>query len=221
MVDAPRLFLITPPIADASAFAPLLAAAGAAGDVACVLIRAASRDERAIKAIVRTVAPIAQGFGAAALVQQEARFAARLDVDGVHVVAGGDAFQDTLDEALAALKPSKIVGAAGFTGRDAAMAAGEAGVDYLMFGTPSDDTAPDGPMDLTHEDVCDLVAWWAQIFNVPCVGYARHPDLAGDVAAAGAEFIGLCDGLWERPEAIATTLAAVSKAIAPLPEDVR
>lgn len=213
MADAPRLFLITPPVSDAAAFAPLLAAAVAAADVACVLIRAAARDEHGVKAVVRALAPIVQGGGAAALVEQEARLAARLDVDGVHVAGGGALFQETLDEALAALKPQKIVGAGGFEGRDGAMAAGEAGADYLMFGTPGGAES--------HEALCDLVAWWAQIFNVPCVGYARHPDLAGDIAAAGAEFIGLCDGLWDRPEAIAATLAAVAKAIVPLPEDVR
>ena len=208
MADAPRLFLITPPVADAAAFAPLLDTALAAADVACVLIRAAARDEHGIKAVVRALAPIAQRYGAAALVEQEARLAARLDVDGVHVTGGGE----SLDEALTALKPHKIVGAGGLEGRDAAMAAGEAGVDYLMFGAPGG-TEP-------HEAVRDLVAWWAQIFNVPCVGYARHPDLAADMAVAGAEFIGLGEGLWDRPDALVATLAIVAKAIAPLPEDV-
>ncbi len=36
---APRLYLITPPLAEAAAFAPLLEAALAAGDIACVLLR--------------------------------------------------------------------------------------------------------------------------------------------------------------------------------------
>ena len=208
MADAPRLFLITPPIADPSAFAPLLQVAVASADVACVLIRAAARDDNGVKAVVRVLAPIAQGGGAAALVEQEARLAGRLDVDGVHVVGGGEPF----DEAIAALKPNKIVGAGGFEGRDGAMAAGEAGADYLMFGAPG---SPE-----SQDEVRDLVAWWAQIFNVPCVGYATHPDRAGDMAAAGAEFIGLCDGLWDHPTTIAATLAAVTKAIQPLPEDV-
>src|SRR5690349_18223197 len=42
----PRLYLMTPAIADAQAFAPALAAALDAGDVAAVLLRLAEADER-------------------------------------------------------------------------------------------------------------------------------------------------------------------------------
>lgn len=212
MAYSPRLFLITPPVADAPSFAPLLSAALSAADVACVLLRIAARDEHGIKAVVRVLAPIVQRSDAAVLVEQEARLAARLDVDGVHVMGAGLLFE----EALGALKPNKIVGVGGLDGRDAAMAAGEAGADYLMFGAPEDAGAAAAP----HDSVLGLVAWWAEIFNVPCVGYVRHPERAGEIAAAGAEFIGLCDGLWEHPEAIVATLTAVSKAIVPLTENV-
>src|ERR1035441_940345 len=43
---APRLYLLTPPVADAVAFSTQLAAALAAGDVAAVLLRLAEADER-------------------------------------------------------------------------------------------------------------------------------------------------------------------------------
>lgn len=209
MADAPRLFLITPPIADAAAFVPLLEAALGATDVACVLVRTAAPDERSIKAVAGLLAPVAQRSGAAVLVEGEGRLAARIGADGVHV-AGNRA---AIDEALAALKPDKIVGVGGLVGRDAAMMAGEAGVDYLMFGGPE--------ARLPHLDICAQVEWWAEIFNVPCVGYATHPDRAGEIAAAGAEFVALCEGLWERPEAIAVTLSDVSKVMRPMPEAVR
>lgn len=207
--EAPRLFLITPPLDEAASFLPLLEAALAATDVACLLIRASSRDEGTVKAIVRALAPPAQAKGVACLVEHEPRLAARAGADGVHMVGtDGD-----LAEALNALRPDRIVGAGGLSGRDAAMEAGEAGVDYLMFG------GPDEPE--SHESVRERVQWWAEIFNVPCVGYARDPGQAADLAEAGAEFIALCEGVWSDPETTGAVLARVARAILPVGEVVR
>ena len=209
MADAPRLFLITPKLADAAAFAPHLAAALEAADVACLLLRANDRDDHTIKALVRDLAPMAQGRGAAVLVEQSARLAARLDVDGVQIEGTGE----ELDAALQTLRPHKIVGAGGLAGRDAAMSAGEAGVDYLMFGGPE--------TSLTADAILEDVAWWAGIFNVPCVGYARHPGDAAGLAAAGAEFVALCEGLWDRPAEAPALLRAVQETLLSMPESVR
>ncbi|WP_158811910.1 thiamine phosphate synthase [Beijerinckia sp. L45] len=207
--EAPRLFLITPPLAEASSFVPLLEAALAAGDVACLLVRTSTRDEGQIKAIFKILAPIAQAGGTACLVEHESRIAARADADGVHMAGVGP----ELEEAIVAMRPDRIVGVGGLNGRDAAMEAGEAGVDYLMFGGPDD---PE-----THESIRERVQWWAEIFNIPCVGYVSDPSLAGDMALAGAEFIALCDGLWDTPEATAATVASVTRAIALVGETVR
>lgn len=207
--EAPRLFLITPPLAEAAGFVPLLEAALAAADVACLLVRTSTRDEGAIKAIFKTLAPMAQARGTACLVEHESRIAARADADGVHMAGVGP----ELEEAIAAMRPDRIVGVGSLSGRDAAMEAGEAGVDYLMFGGP-DETE-------THESICERVAWWAEIFNIPCVGYISDPAFAGDMAQAGAEFIAICDGLWDKPDAIAATMAALVRAVTPVGETVR
>jgi thiamine-phosphate pyrophosphorylase len=209
MSDAPRLFLITPRISDAAAFEPLLAAAVGATDIACVLIRTDARDEGDAKAIIKRLAPIAQARDAAVLVESDPRLAQRIDADGVHVSGTGS----DLDDALSAMHQKKIVGVGALSGRDAAMEAGEAGVDYVMFG------GPDGLDDA--EAVLDKVSWWAEIFNVPCVGYAHGPDDAAPLAQVGAEFVALCGGLWDHPDAIATTLQAVALAILPIEEDAR
>ncbi len=207
MSELPRLLLITPAVADAAAFAPLLEAAMAAqADVACVLLRAAGKDEGTLKATVRALAPIVQERGAALLVAGTARLAARVDADGVHVARIGP----DLDEALDALRPRRIVGVGGLRGRDEAMRAGESGVDYLMFGGPGEDNDREAVQEAVQDSIIERVAWWAEIFNVPCVGYAVTPAEAGRVARAGAEFVALCDGLWDDPGGIAATLAAVA-----------
>ena len=92
------------------------------------------------------------------------------------------------------------------------MDAGEKGGDYLMFGFPGGQEDADA--------VVDQVSWWAEIFNVPCVGYAAHPDAAVAVARAGAEFVALCEGLWDAPTRLAATLRAVAAAVVPM-EDAR
>lgn len=206
MSETPRLYLITPRLAEAGAFLPRLEAALDAADVACVLLRTAGADEGAAKAVVRALAPAVQGRGAALLVEGDSRFAGRTEADGLHVGGVGAA----LDEALDALKPKKIVGVGGLVDRDAAMTAGETGVDYLMFGGP-DET---GDVD----SVAERVAWWAEIFNVPCVGYCAVPADVAVMARAGAEFVALCEGVWDDPAGV---LAAVACDLARLDEPVR
>ena len=209
--DAPRLYLITPPVGDAAAFKPLREAALGAADIACVLLRVAARDEGEAKAILRVLVPVVQAPDAAALIDRDTRLAARVDADGVHLREPNGA---TLDEALGTLRPKKaggvekIVGVGALPGRDAAMAVGEKGVDYLMFGFPG------GPDDAAA--VVEQVSWWAEIFNVPCVGYAAHPDKAVEIAWAGAEFVALCEGLWDAPTTLAATLRAVAAALVPV-----
>ena len=205
MSEPTRFYLITPPLRGAEDFLPRLEAALDAADVACVLLRTATADEGEAKALVRALGPAVQRRGAALLVEGDTRFAGRTDADGLHVSGVGPA----LTEALDALRPKKIVGVGGLHDRDTAMAAGESGADYLMFGFPG--AGQDG------EAVAERVAWWAEIFNVPCVGYCADPAQAGVIARAGAEFVALCEGLWDEP---AAAMRAAARAIGALEEPV-
>ena len=67
--DSPSLYLITPRLSDAAAFAPVLEAALDAGVIACVLLLLEARDEGVAKKIVRTLATVAQERGAALRVE--------------------------------------------------------------------------------------------------------------------------------------------------------
>jgi thiamine-phosphate pyrophosphorylase len=199
--DAPRLYLITPPIVDASAFAPLFEAALDAGDIACVFVRIEARDEGTAKKIIRTLAPLAQERGAACLVQ-DPQLAIRADADGVHI----DSIGDALGTALERLRPGRIIGVGGLTSRDAAMAAGEADVDYLMFGGPATQEAP--------AIIKERVAWWAEIFNVPCVAYVSDLADIAEFVQAGADFIALGDVVWNDPRGVATAVREAGAALA-------
>jgi thiamine-phosphate pyrophosphorylase len=205
-----RLYLVTPPLglADLAAFAPRFAAALAAGDVASALVRVAPEAQSDARRIAERMVEAAAPYDAAILIEGEPRLAARVGADGAHVTGVGD----QLSDALASLRPERIVGVGGLRGRDDAMAAGEAGADYVMFGEPRrDGWAP--PLAETAE----RVAWWAEIFETPCVAYAARLDDVAALAAAGADFVALGEALWSAPwaeQAIAAAEDAARKAVA-------
>jgi thiamine-phosphate pyrophosphorylase len=202
--NAPRFYLITPPISDWTPYPLLFETATAACDVACVLLRTAAHGNGEKEKIVCALAPLVQKHGVACLVADDPQWAVRANADGVHIDGTGERLQS----ALRALKPGHIVGAGGLTTRDAAMAAAEAGADYLMFGGGAE----------THAQIVERVAWWAEIFNVPCVGYAHNLGVIGDIVRAGADFIALSDAVFADPRGAAAALGDAARLMAPTPE---
>jgi thiamine-phosphate pyrophosphorylase len=208
-MDAPRLYLITPPISDWAAYPLLLDPAIAACDLACVLLRFATNDEGAREQIVGALAPLLQKHGVACLVADDPQLAARVNADGVHIEGAGP----DLLSALRSLQPGHIVGAGGLETRDAAMTAGEAGADYLMFGGPASSEP--------HACIVERVAWWTEIFNIPCVGYAHDLGAIGDLVRAGADFIALGDAFFADPRGATAALRDAAHLISPLPEKIQ
>lgn len=155
-----------------------LAAALEAADIASVVIAADTAD--AAKPLVAA----AQKAGAAALLARDAQLARTLKADGVHLPVG--ATEADYEEARNILGQRFIVGADAGRSRDAAMRLGEAGVEYIGFGIPEFV----GDTDSARARQLDLVQWWAEIFEVPCVALdvAAAPD-AEALARAGADFI--------------------------------
>ena len=205
-----RLFLVTAPVSSAEAARPGIEAALDAGDVACLLLRLAVSSERDRKEVVRALAPAVQGRGAALLLE-DPRLVAHTGADGTHAT-GAD---DDLAAALASMKPDRIAGAGDLASRDEAMRAGEAGADYVMLGDAGFAAAGPAPADLLEE-----VAWWAEIFNVPCVAFARSLAEVGGLGLTGAEFVGLGAAVWDDPRgpgaAVAEARAALDRAEAAL-----
>ena len=201
---APRLYLITPPLADAAAFAGELTAALEAADVAAVLLRLADADERTLINHIKALAPAVQERGAALLVDGHADLVARAGADGAHL-DGIEPFIAALEQ----LKPERIVGAGGLQTRHDAMVAADGGADYIMYG------APDGrERDLAA--VRERVAWAAELFELPCVAYAANIDEIASLIAAGADFIAL-DCIWSDTRGTAAVLAEASRRLR-LPE---
>lgn len=200
---ASRLYLVTEPVAEPGEIASALAAALAEGDIAAVLLRLASADERTLINRIKALAPIVQERDAALILDGYPDLVARSGADGAHLT-GLEAFQ----AALATLKPARIAGVGGLHTRHDAMLAGEANADYVMFGQPERGIFP--PLQATLE----RVSWWAEVFQLPCVGYANNPDEAGAIAAAGADFVALGAFVWDDPAGPGAAIRAGAKAIA-------
>jgi len=203
---APRLYLVTPPVADAQAFSTPLAAALAAGDVAAVLLRLAEGDERTLINRAKTLVPVVQEKNAALLIGGHADLVARAGADGAHLVGLAE-----FTAALAQLKPERIAGVGGLVTRHDAMVAAEAGADYMMFGEPAGGDRP------SFQAVEERVAWWAEVFEAPCVAYAGSIEEVTPLVQAGADFIALGDWLWCDPQEIAATVARAAESLR-LPE---
>ncbi len=183
---APRLYLVTPRIVDAAAFADDLADALGAADIAAVLLRLADGDERALINRVKAIVPVTQAKDVALILDGRADLVARAGADGAHL-SGIDNFS----AALGRLKPDRIAGAGGLTTRHDAMLAAEADADYVMFGEP--DATGRRPSFAAIEE---RVAWWAEVFEPPCVAFAAQLDEIALFAAAGADFVALGDWVW-------------------------
>jgi thiamine-phosphate pyrophosphorylase len=205
----PRLYLVSPQIADAAAFARTLADALAGADVAAVLVRLAASDERALINLGKKLVPLIQDTGAAVLLADHPEAVARMGADGAHLT-GIDAFRT----AQTALQPERIAGCGGLTTRHDAMLAGEAGADYVLFGEP--DQAGRRP---SFEAIAERVTWWAEIFAPPCVGFAATLAEAAMLATAGADFVAVGDCIFNDSRGPAAALADAAQRLA-LPEAV-
>jgi thiamine-phosphate pyrophosphorylase len=182
----PRLYLITPPIAEPSAFSSQLRSAIDAGDIAAILLQLAEADERTQINRIKAVSEAVQAHGVALLVDGHFDMVARAGADGTHIT-GVAAFS----EAINRLKPERIVGAGGLASRHDAMFVAEHGADYVMFGEP--DRHRKCP---SFAAVIERISWWAELFEVPCIGYAPSIEDVALVARAGADFVALGDNLW-------------------------
>jgi thiamine-phosphate pyrophosphorylase len=193
---APRLYLVTPPVADAHAFSTQLAAAMGVGDVAAVLLRLADADERTQINRAKALSPVVQDKGAALLLDGHPDLVARAGADGAHLTGIAD-----FTAALEQLKPDRIVGVGGLVTRHDAMVAAETGADYTMFGEPG--AAGERP---DFDAIEERVAWWAEVFEAPCVAYAASDEEVAPLVKAGADFVALGDWLWRDPQAITETI---------------
>lgn len=206
--DPCRLYLITPPaIPDLPGFAESLARALDAGDVAALQLRLKDVPDDAVLRAAEALIPVAQARDVAVLMNDRMDLAKRAGCDGVHLGQGdGDPVA-----ARKLLGAEAMIGVTCHASRHLAMEAGEAGADYVAFGA----FFPTGTKDTVHVAETELLEWWSDMFEIPCVAIggitaANCPTLV----RAGADFLAVVGAVWNHPEGPAAGIRAMNAAIA-------
>jgi thiamine-phosphate pyrophosphorylase len=152
-----------------------LRAALAAAPIASVLVTAPQG--RPLEAgLARPFVEFVQEQGVAVLIDGDAKLARALRADGVHLRAVEGA-EGGYDEAREILGARYMVGGDADGTRHGAMALGEAGAEYVAFDGPEQE---------------DLIAWWAEIFEIPCIAFdVPSPEDATLAARSGADFVAI------------------------------
>jgi thiamine-phosphate pyrophosphorylase len=209
MPDAPegcRLYLVTPPALEPRAFADTLARALDAGDVAALQLRLKDVDDDAIRRAIDILRPVAQSRDVAFLLNDRADLAVQTGCDGAHLG------QEDGDHGVARqLLSDGMLGISCNASRHLAMQAGEAGADYVAFGA----FFPSGTKATEHVAGTDLLEWWSEMFELPCVAIGGiTPANCAPLVRAGADFLAVVSAVWNHPDGAAAGVQAMNAAIA-------
>jgi thiamine-phosphate pyrophosphorylase len=195
-----QLYLISPPVID-EAFAQKLAAALDAGPVAAFQLRLKGPDEQAIARLAPPLQRLCAEREVAFIINDSMTLAKRLGADGVHL---GQEDGDPR-EARKLLGPSAQIGITCHDSRHLAMEAGEAGADYVAFGA----FFPTTTKETEHRPDPSILTWWSTLFELPCVAIGGiTADNAGPLVEAGADFLAVCNAVWNHPQGPAAGVAA-------------
>ncbi|MCB1478186.1 MAG: thiamine phosphate synthase [Rhodobiaceae bacterium] len=128
--------------------------------------------------------------------------------DGLHLQAGAG----EVKIARKVLAAGGMLGAGAARTRHAAMQLGEAMPDYVLLGRIA--TADPTDNDIAAEP--ELVEWWSDLFELPCVAVAETTGDVGVLAESGADFIGLNRMIWEAQDP-AGALGEAAETLASIP----
>jgi thiamine-phosphate pyrophosphorylase len=175
---------------------------------AATLLIAPREGEALTAAEALPLVELAQKKDIAALIEGDAQLARTLRADGVHLPWSKD-IAARYAEAREILGTRYIVGVDVGRSRHDAMSLAEDGADYVGFGIPAhvEDRLT------AVERRLELIFWWSEIFEVPCVAFdVDNADDAAALAAAGADFIAMRQGVDMATDDYAKLAAVVADA---------
>ena len=174
------IYLVVPPRSDSDLVA-WLEPGRDRGVIACVLLKS-DESGRIDPDWAERLIDIAHERGTPVLLEDNVDAAAELGANGVEI----DADESAYEIARQKLRPDAMVGVRCGTSRHTAMVMAERGADYLAF---------DGAQE-------ELIGWWAEIFEVPCVAsQVETTEQARALAERGADFVAIGEGFLRGAEA--------------------
>ena len=200
-----QLYVVSP-LDVGGAFPDQLRAALEGGPVAAFQFRVKDVSEHEAARLAERLQHICADADVAFIVNDSMALAKRLGADGVHLGQGdGDP-----REARILLGSAAQIGVTCHDSRHLAMEAGEAGADYVAFGS----FFPTTTKDVTHRPEPSILSWWSTLFELPCVAIGGiTPDNAGILVDAGADFLAVSNGIWRHPAGPAAAVAAFAEAL--------
>ncbi len=201
-----QLYLISP-LDVGGDFPDRLARAIDAGEglVAAFQFRVKGPDQHERARLAEPLQAVCSERDVAFIVNDSIALAKRLGADGVHL--GQD--DGTVAEAREELGKEAQIGVTCHDSRHLAMAAGEAGADYVAFGA----FFPTTTKEVSHRADLETLEWWQAIFEIPCVAIGGiTPENCAPLVAAGADFLAVSNAVWSGDEAEA--VRAFAKAMA-------
>jgi thiamine-phosphate pyrophosphorylase len=187
-----QLYLISPQDVGGD-FPERLKRAVEAGPVAAFQFRIKGIDQHKAAALAEPLQRVCADHDVAFIVNDSIALAKRLGADGVHLG------QDDGDprEARRVLGPGAQIGVTVHDSKHLAMEAGEAGADYVAFGS----FYPTTTKEVRHYPDPAILDWWSTIFEIPCVAIGGiTPENAPPLIAAGADFLAVSGAIWNAPE---------------------
>ena len=190
-----QLYLISP-LDVAGGFPDRLARALDAGPVAAFQYRVKDLNQHEAARLAEPLQRLCADREVAFIVNDSISLAKRLGADGVHL---GQEDGDPR-EARELLGPNAQIGVTCHDSRHLAMEAGEAGADYVAFGSFYSTTTKA----VKHHPEPVILSWWTTLFEIPCVAIGGIiPANAAPLVAAGADFLAVSGAVWGGDEAAA------------------
>ncbi len=187
-----QLYLISPPDVGGD-FPERLRRALGAGPVAAFQFRVKDIDQHAAAKLAEPLQAICAEHDVAFIVNDSVSLAKRLGADGVHL---GQEDGDARD-ARSVLGPNVQIGVTCHDSRHLAMEAGEAGADYVAFGS----FYPTTTKEVRHHPEPVILSWWSALFELPCVAIGGiTPENAAPLVKAGADFLAVSGSVWSGDE---------------------
>lgn len=202
MEDQARLYLVTPPLEDATEFAAVLDPVLATGAVACVRVRTADDDEALVRRVADQLRELCHAHDVAIVLTDHFNLAAATGVDGVHLADP----RLLVREARKTLGADAIVGAYAGVSRHDGMTMAEAGADYVSFGPVDQSALGDGSF-----AGADLFDWWSEMIETPVVAEGGMTADIAAILAHSADFLCADKMVWDAPDGAVTATNALAE----------